>query len=282
MDVAGEEQAEQLIARCRLTEAAARLAAMRYDDGGDPEGSRKRLCAGVYALFGDDRNLAGTVASRVARISQRGRRRLVLRIAAGRAGFARLSRGRGRALLGDRCRRDLRPLPPRVRSRGRREALPFRGGRARAPGAPCRAFRRNRRRKGRARRCDAPRGAAIVSSSGSSRAAAAAARLALDSGDIERAVQLVASPRGRARISEEISPCWPPRGCGQAVAPATKNLVARMDLLGDCGGRAAVNDSRKRDRRNGRPPGAGRRRLPIHGGRDGARCAVRSFCKPRG
>ncbi|MGA2760662.1 MAG: helix-turn-helix transcriptional regulator [Candidatus Cybelea sp.] len=62
MDVAGEEQAEQLITRCRLTEAAARLTAMRYDDAGDPEGGRKRLCVGVYALVGDDRNLAGAVA----------------------------------------------------------------------------------------------------------------------------------------------------------------------------------------------------------------------------
>jgi DNA-binding CsgD family transcriptional regulator len=61
MDVAGEERAEQLIARCRLTEAAARLAVDNHD-GGDAHGSRKRLCAGVYALLGDDRNLAGVVA----------------------------------------------------------------------------------------------------------------------------------------------------------------------------------------------------------------------------
>jgi DNA-binding CsgD family transcriptional regulator len=62
MDVAGDERAEQLIARCRLTEAAARLAAACHDEGGDSEGSRKRFCAGVYALLGDDRNLAGFVA----------------------------------------------------------------------------------------------------------------------------------------------------------------------------------------------------------------------------
>src|SRR5580658_4099862 len=62
MDVTGEEQAEQLIARCRLAEAAARLVVTRHDDGGDATGSRKRLCAGVYALLGDDRNLAGLVA----------------------------------------------------------------------------------------------------------------------------------------------------------------------------------------------------------------------------
>ena len=61
MDLAGEKQAEQLIARRRLTEAAARLAAACYD-GGDAQGSRKRLCAGVYALLGDDRNLAAVVA----------------------------------------------------------------------------------------------------------------------------------------------------------------------------------------------------------------------------
>jgi DNA-binding CsgD family transcriptional regulator len=61
MDVVGEEQAEQLIARCGLTEAAARLAAASYE-GGDAQGSRRRLCAGVYALMGDDRNLAAVVA----------------------------------------------------------------------------------------------------------------------------------------------------------------------------------------------------------------------------
>ena len=61
MDLAGEEQAEQLIARRHLTEAAARLAAASHDDG-DAQGSRKRLCAGVYALLGDDRNLAAVVA----------------------------------------------------------------------------------------------------------------------------------------------------------------------------------------------------------------------------
>ena len=61
MDLAGEEQAEQLIAHRRLTEAAARLAAASHD-GGDAQGSRKRLCAGVYALLGDDRNLAAVVA----------------------------------------------------------------------------------------------------------------------------------------------------------------------------------------------------------------------------
>jgi DNA-binding CsgD family transcriptional regulator len=61
MDVAGEEHAEQLIAQRRLTEAAARLAAASYD-GGDAQGSRTRLCAGVYALLGDDRNLAAVVA----------------------------------------------------------------------------------------------------------------------------------------------------------------------------------------------------------------------------
>ena len=76
---------------------------MRYDDGGDPEGSRKRLRAGVYALFGDDRNLAGS--------SRRSCSRLAARLpwphtsnCWRRAGFARLSRGRGRALVGDRCR----------------------------------------------------------------------------------------------------------------------------------------------------------------------------------
>ncbi|MGC2632791.1 MAG: helix-turn-helix transcriptional regulator [Candidatus Cybelea sp.] len=61
MDVAGEAHAEQLIAQRRLTEAAARLAAASYD-GGDAQGSRTRLCAGVYALLGDDRNLAAVVA----------------------------------------------------------------------------------------------------------------------------------------------------------------------------------------------------------------------------
>ncbi len=61
MDIAGEEQAEQLIARRRLTEAAARLEAASHD-GGDAQGSRKRLCAGVYALLGDDRDLAAVVA----------------------------------------------------------------------------------------------------------------------------------------------------------------------------------------------------------------------------
>lgn len=61
MDLAGEEQAEQLIVRCRLTEAATRLAAARYD-GADAKGPRDRLSAGVYALFGDDRSLAGVVA----------------------------------------------------------------------------------------------------------------------------------------------------------------------------------------------------------------------------
>jgi|HubBroStandDraft_2_1064218.scaffolds.fasta_scaffold05209_2 DNA-binding CsgD family transcriptional regulator len=60
MDAAGEEHAEQLIAQRRLTEAAARLAAASY--GGDAQGSRTRLCAGVYALLGDDRNLAAVVA----------------------------------------------------------------------------------------------------------------------------------------------------------------------------------------------------------------------------
>ncbi|MFY9739931.1 MAG: hypothetical protein WAK11_12920 [Candidatus Cybelea sp.] len=49
MDIAGEEQAEQLIARRRLTEAAARLAAANHD-GGDAQVPRNRLCAGVYAL----------------------------------------------------------------------------------------------------------------------------------------------------------------------------------------------------------------------------------------
>jgi DNA-binding CsgD family transcriptional regulator len=60
MDAAGEEHAEQLIAQRRLTEAAARLAAASY--GGDAQGSPTRLCAGVYALLGDDRNLAAVVA----------------------------------------------------------------------------------------------------------------------------------------------------------------------------------------------------------------------------
>jgi DNA-binding CsgD family transcriptional regulator len=53
MDAAGQEQAEQSIARCKLTEAARQLA---------PNRDRRRLRAGIYALLGDDRGLASVIA----------------------------------------------------------------------------------------------------------------------------------------------------------------------------------------------------------------------------
>ncbi|MFY9718106.1 MAG: LuxR C-terminal-related transcriptional regulator [Candidatus Cybelea sp.] len=53
MDAVGQEQAEQRIARCNLTETARQLA---------PNRDRRRLRAGIYALLGDDRSLASVIA----------------------------------------------------------------------------------------------------------------------------------------------------------------------------------------------------------------------------
>ncbi len=224
MDVAGEEQAEQLIARCRLTEAAARLGAMRYDDGGDPEGSRKRLCAGVYALFGDDRNLAGTVAPEL----------LASRSAAAVASYFELLRGEpashdylaaavvlswatDAAGTYDLCRRahDRALVEKRFHfAVGARERLAHH------------AILFGDLEIARNALDDALRLALLHRlSEWFSRSAAAAARLALDAGDSERAAQLLARARMHARSPEAIA-LLAPVGAALAIAAGDHEAAA--------------------------------------------------------
>ena len=222
MDV-GDEQAEQLIARCRLTEAAARLAAMRYDDGGDPEGSRKRLCAGVYALLattGIWREPSLPSCSHLAaplpwpHISNRCR-----------ASWHRTTILRPRSCsLGDRCRRNLRPLPERARSRARGEALSFAVGARERLAHHAMLFGDLEIAQNALE--DALRLALLHRlSEWFSRCAAAAARLALDAGDSERAAQLLARAR-IARAQPEAIALLAPVGAALAIAAGDDEAVA--------------------------------------------------------
>jgi len=137
------EQAEQLIARRRLTEAAA--AACRGL-------SRRRRCPGFAQA-----PLRWSLCAVGRRPKSRGG--VAPQLLASRTAVAVASHfeslggepashdylnGCGHALVGSGCRGNLRPLPERARSRDCREALSFRRRRARTVGTPRRPLRRPR------------------------------------------------------------------------------------------------------------------------------------------
>jgi DNA-binding CsgD family transcriptional regulator len=203
MEVAGPEQAESLIARCCFSDAAARLA-------GNP------LQAVVYALWGDDSMLAATIAPQL----------VAARNAAGAASYLQalesppdstdylcagvvLSWSSEPSAVFDLFREAYDRAIDEKRfhfAAGARERLAHH---AQLFGE-----------------IDVARGALedAMRLAGTHRlfrwqlrAAAAAARLALDSGDVERAIHLVARARAHARDPEDLA-LLAPAGAGAAVA----------------------------------------------------------------